>query len=83
LELAGVTKETSAEQGNVKIEKDPATGEPTEVIYGVSPSYNMGPFFYHFMSVLPPMPYAMKIEGMMNLIDLYIASGITNVYEAH
>ena len=29
------------------------------------------------------MSYAMKIEGMMNLIDLYIASGITSVYEAH
>lgn len=83
LELAGVTKETPSEQGNVRIEKDPKTGDPTGVIYGMSPIYNMSPFFYHFMSILPPMPYAVKIDGMRNLIDLYIASGITSIYEAH
>jgi hypothetical protein len=83
LQILGVTKETRSEQGNVKIEKDPGTGEPTGVIYGMSPIYNMSPFFYRFMSTLPPMPFAMKIDGMKNLIDLYIASGITSVYEAH
>ena len=83
LEWIGVTKETPAEQGGVRIEKDPVTGEPTGVIYGMSPIYNMSPFFYRFMSILPPMPDAMKIDGMKNLIDLYIASGITSIYEAH
>jgi predicted amidohydrolase YtcJ len=83
LEIMGVAKETPSEQGNVKIEKDPKTGEPTGVIYGMSPIYNMSPFFYRFMSILPPMPDAMKVEGVKNLIDLYIASGITSVYEAH
>jgi len=83
LELMGVSKETPSEQGNVRIERDPKTGEATGVIYGMSPIYNMSPFFHHFMSILPPMPYAMKVEGVKNLIDLYIASGITGVYEAH
>lgn len=83
LKQVGVTKEIPSEQGGVKIEKDPATGEPTGVIFGMSPIYNMSPFFYHFMSILPPMPYGMKIDGMKNLIDLYIASGITSIYEAH
>jgi predicted amidohydrolase YtcJ len=83
LELIGVTKETPTEQGGVRIEKDPVSGEPTGVIYGMSPIYNMSPFFHHLMSVLPPVPYTMKIDGMKNLIDLYIASGITSIYEAH
>jgi predicted amidohydrolase YtcJ len=83
LKRAGVTKETPSEQGGVKIEKDAATGEPTGVIFGMSPIYNMSPFFYHFMSLLPPMPHVMKIDGMKNLIDLYIAAGITSIYEAH
>jgi predicted amidohydrolase YtcJ len=83
LEISGVTRETPSEQGSVRIEKDSRTGEPTGVIYGMSPIYNMSPFFNHFMSILPPMPHAMKIEGVKNLIDLYIASGITSVYEAH
>ena len=83
LELVGVSKETPSEQMSVKIEKDLSTGEPTGVIYGMSPIYNMSPFFQRLMSILPPMPYGMKIDGMSNLIDLYIASGITSVYEAH
>ncbi len=83
LELVGVTRDTPKEQEGVRIEKDSKTGEPTGVIYGMSPIYNRSPFFYHFMSVLPPMPYPLKIEGMKNLIDLYIASGITSIYEAH
>jgi predicted amidohydrolase YtcJ len=83
LEWIGVTQETPTEQGGVRIEKDPVTGEPTGVIYGMSPIYNMSPFFHHLMSILPPVPYTMKIDGMKNLIDLYIASGITSIYEAH
>jgi hypothetical protein len=83
LKQVGVTKEIPSEQGGVRIEKDPATGEPTGVVFGMSPIYNMSPFFYRFMSTLPPMPYGMKIDGMKNLIDLYIASGITSIYEAH
>ncbi len=83
LELIGVTKDSPSEHNNVRIEKDPVTGEPRGIIYGMSPIYNLSPFFHRFMSLLPPMPYAMKIEGMKNLIDLYISSGITSVYEAH
>jgi predicted amidohydrolase YtcJ len=72
LRAVGITAETPEPEGGL-FERDPATGEPTGVLYG------MGDFLARRM---PPLPAAQLAEGVRRADAVLLRAGVTCLHDA-
>lgn len=83
LKLIGVTKDTPSEQQDVRVVKDPETGEPNGQFQGMQRIYNFSPLLKKLNQLLPQATLDEMVNELRAAIKERNAAGVTAVYEAH
>jgi len=77
-----VTAETADETG-VRIMRDPSTGEPTGVIYGLNIYNRSSRLFGRLATILPAVPADVRQAAIREAMLDNLAVGVTTIYEGH
>jgi predicted amidohydrolase YtcJ len=82
LALLDIKRDTPDAFG-IAIAKDPVTGEPTGVVYGMIFYNAASPLFRKLSSLLPLVSEEKQLEGIRHALHQNISVGVTTIYEAH
>jgi predicted amidohydrolase YtcJ len=81
LALLGIDRDTRDSDG-VIIEREPATGEPTGLVFGLS-IYNSSPLKQRLQGLLPQDSLRDLRDAVLGAIDENLSVGVTSIYEGH
>jgi len=82
LAALGVTRQTPDESG-VRIIRDPESGEPTGVIYGLHLYNRTSSFFGRLARMLPTASAEARQQAIRNAMQDNLPVGLTTIYEGH